>query len=148
MWIEARARRVEPFPVTRARMFEFLADVPGSGRHFPGVESITPLGDGRYRWRLAERSTLGVRFQGDYVAVYEDDGVGVLSWRTKSGNLRSSGRWTLVERAGAVEASIELATELELPIPKLIARPIQLFADREVGHGLDAQLAAFHRVLG
>lgn len=148
VWIEAKARASLPMRASRDAVRALILDVCTSGPYFPGVDRIEELGSGRYQWRLAERRTLGSRFTGLYVAEYREEGPDAVSWQTVEGNIKVRGRWHLGGPDGLLQVSVEVTTELDAPVPRLLKAPAQLFAEKEARDGLARQLEGIRRHLG
>lgn len=122
------------------RVFDILVDVCTSGKMFPGVVDIQDKGDGHFYWILADRNTLGKTFQGRYTTHHENNGKDEVRWKTVDGNVKTGGVWTLRGRDGAVELAVEAESTVDAPVPSILKKPAQLFADREMAGGVKKQL--------
>src|SRR5262245_49371947 len=96
-WIESNTEQTVAIQAPMEKVFTFLTDVARNGHLFPGVEKIEVQGEGVYRWVLTERSTVGLKFKGDYVSRYTHNGKDEIVWEPISGNIKSRGRWRLVQ---------------------------------------------------
>lgn len=148
VWIEATARASLLIRAPRDAVRALILDVCKSGPFFPGVDRIEDLGSGRYRWRLAERRTLGSRFTGLYVAEYREEGSDAVAWQTVEGNIKVRGRWRLGGVDGALQVSVECTTELDAPVPRILKAPATLFAEKEARDGLTLQLERLRQHVG
>lgn len=140
VWIEATATHQVTIEAPRSRVLEVLRDVSRSGPFFPGVDRIEDLGEGRYRWIIKERRTLGTSFTGNYVAEYTVVGDQEVRWTTVEGNMKTRGAWRLSGPDNHVVVAGEVTTELDAPVPRFMKAPAQLFAVKESRDGLKAQL--------
>lgn len=130
-----------------AEVFELLLDVPRVGMFWPGVDSIEPLGDNRYRWKNQPRTAAGKTFHTEYVALYENNGRDAIDFRSVEGNTTTRGAWRLRERGGRTEVSLEISSTVEIPIPRLMRKPAEIFAGREVTSGIGQQLERLKQTL-
>lgn len=140
VWIEATAERAVTIRAPRGKVLSFMERVETSGPLFPGVRRVEVLGEGRFRWLLEERRTLGTSFTGDYVARYTTRSDREITWDTESGNMKTRGSWRLEGADGAVRLVARVTTTLDAPVPRILKRPAELFAERETGSGLEVQL--------
>lgn len=140
VWIEASARVELTVYGTKTEVRTLINDVPQSGRWFPGVDRIDDQGNRTYHWQLAERRTLGTSFRGDYISQYRDDGDDIV-WETRSGNMKTRGRWHIEGPDGRLRVSVSVTTELDAPVPRILKKPATLFAEKETRDGLKQQLA-------
>lgn len=147
VWIEATAEKNITVRATPEAAFQLLSDVPTIGMMWPGVDRVEPLGDNQYRWELEPRRTLGIVFKAEYVAQYKHNGRDEVTYDTVSGNVRSSGVWRVIPRGSGTEISMRVTSELEAPVPRMLKKPAELFAKKEVSDGLTAQLDQIRRRL-
>ena len=125
---------------TKRSALELLRDVEATARLMPGVERTETSPGNRYRCVLKPQASLGMRFQGDYVCEYRDNGIDEISWSSPEGNMRSTGSWKIGGRDGAVTLSLDMFTEIELPVPRLLRFGAQKYAELQASRGVDAQL--------
>jgi len=108
------------------RAFALVADVPLSAGHFPGLQRLDDLGDGIYRWNMQPlefgKFAHQVRYSARYVADAEADTV---VWDTvgADGNTRADGSWRIKPLDGGAELTFQNRLAVQLPIPRLMARP-------------------------
>ncbi len=138
--IVASGKRSAEIPAPLVEVFELLLDVPRVGMFWPGVERIDDLGDGRYRWTNEPRSAVGKTFYAVYVALYENNGRDEITFRSVEGNTDTHGSWRLRAVGDRTLVSVEVSSTVDIPIPRLLRKPAQLFAAREVRSGIDKQL--------
>lgn len=102
--------------------FALFSSVPETARHFPRVESLTEIGDGRYRWEMKKVGLSKYNVQVIYACKYENDPkAGVIRWTPVDGvgNGRNTGEARLTDKGGRTHVSFSTSLELELPIPSL-----------------------------
>ena len=62
-------------------VFDLLADVPSSAKHFPNVDKLTELRKNAYRWELGKAGTEKFNLQTVYACTYAADRKkGSISW--------------------------------------------------------------------
>ncbi len=147
VWLTVRAKKSIAIKATKASVFEVLKDVPRSGRMFPGVRLIEDQGSGKYLWVLDERRTLGKTFLGRYTTQHENNGTDEVRWKTIEGNVKTSGVWRIGGRDGAVELSVESEVEVEAPVPSILKKPAEIFAEKEQSGGIEEQLQNIRRAV-
>lgn len=116
---------------TPAEVHKLLADVPESVSHFPKVDNLVDLGDGKYRWEMQKLGTSQVSLQIVYACKYvSNPQEGTITWTPVAGvgNGLIKGQWKIKAKDGG-GTSIDFSTsgEITLPLPKLlggIAKPI------------------------
>lgn len=128
-------------------VFALLLDVERVGRWWPGVEKIESLGDGRYRWTNEPRRAVGKTFHTEYVAQYRDNGRDEITFHSVAGNTDTAGFWRLRSDRETTVVSVEISSAVDIPIPRLVKKPAEIFANREVTAGIEAQLAQIKKVL-
>lgn len=140
-WIEAKADKSFFIRVPKAAIYALIRDVPTSGILFPGVDRIEDLGAAKFRWQLAERSTAGIKFRGEYVSQYDFSRDDEITFESIDGNMKTKGRWRFVAAGEGTNVSVRVENQIELPvpIPRLLRKPVQMFADREVSSGFEQQ---------
>ena len=130
-----------------ARAVDTVRDVRTFGGYSPGVERIEDLGGGRYRWIIEERNTLGMSFKADYVNRYSNVGSGAVAFETESGNMTVQGTWQVSGEDREVTVTIDIESVVDLPVPRLLAGPARVFAQRELTRAIAAQLERFKRAI-
>jgi len=103
------------------RVFDLLADVARSGSFFPGVEMLTPLGEGRWKWEL-ERIGIGdyTLQQSVYACRYVPDrNRGTVVWTPVegTGNAVVEGSWTVETGEKGCRAELYSKGSLEVNLP-------------------------------
>ncbi|MBI4816547.1 MAG: hypothetical protein HY791_09820 [Deltaproteobacteria bacterium] len=146
-WIEAKTEQSVAVRAKRDDALRIIKDICRIGVMFPGVDRVEDRGGGKFRFLIAERSTLGVRFVGDYVNLYEEKGPDTYAFHSLEGNMKVRGFWQVRGVDGSVTITEQIATELEVPVPRMLKAPVQLFADRELSTGVKAQLEGIRRAL-
>jgi carbon monoxide dehydrogenase subunit G len=103
-----------------------LADVPASAAFFPGVDRLTPQGDGVYRWELAPVGPPQARLRTVYLARYvADRAAGTVAWTpVEGGTARVDGVWRIVPSGEGTQISLHTACSMELPLPALLGRVV------------------------
>lgn len=132
------------------RVFALLADVPRSASHFPGVDTLTPLGGNRFRWDLASISALNYTHRIVYACRYvnDDDQLG-LCWTPveKVGNSTISGRWRLAPQRRGTAIEFESSGELDVPLPALLRKAATPVVTRQFRSMVDTYHANLRRAL-
>ncbi len=144
--LEAKAHHRRFVMADKEPAIALLLDVVKSGPMFPGVRSVVDEGEGRFRFDLEPRRTLGVSFHGQYLTQYRREGDSV-HWSTVSGNLDVTGEWIVSEKAGRIEIEVKVLTKVEAPVPRILKKPAQLFADLELRDGMKVQLQNLQKSL-
>lgn len=110
--------------------FEVLADVPCSASHFPKVEKLVDLGDGKYRWEMEKIGITNYSLQTIYASKYVSDPEKLtVKWTPVKGegNALVSGKWTLKEKNGITKLKLSTKGAMELPLPsltKMVVAPV------------------------
>ena len=102
--------------------FEVLADVPCSASHFPKVDKLIDLGDGKYRWEMEKIGIDKYPIQTIYASKYVSDAAKhSVKWTPVKGegNALVSGKWTIKEKNGITKLKLTIHGEMELPLPSL-----------------------------
>jgi carbon monoxide dehydrogenase subunit G len=146
-WIPSRAERIVNFSAPLSKVFGLLVDLETTGLLFPGVSRIEKQGEGVYRWVLEERSMAGMKFHGDYVIKGSDNGTDEVFWGPVSGNIRSSGRWKLVEQAGATVGYGIFENEVDTPLPGILRSAVKMFVQSETERGVDSYITSLKKKL-
>ena len=105
-------------------VFEILSDIPDSVAHFPGLEELTPAGDG-YRWVLEKHGPSKYAVKMEYAVRYETDADALtVTWSPIEGigNSRVEGQWTIRRRGDRTVASIRNDLSIFLKIPRIVRR--------------------------
>jgi carbon monoxide dehydrogenase subunit G len=146
-WIASSVQKSVSLNVPLERAFAFLVDVEKSGKLWDGIEKIEKTGDNRYRWVLTERSTAGLKFKGDYVCQYANNGKDEITWSYVSGNMKSSGRYRLTASGSTVTLNMSIDSEADAPIPSLMKAVAKPFAQSELNKGVDSFVVNLRRTL-
>lgn len=147
VWIEATAEDEVHIRAPAEAVMAFISDVPTCGKLWPGVQAIEPLGNDEYRWSLEERRTLGTVFRPEYVSRYQKHADNGISFTTVSGNVKSSSHWTITSLGDQVRLRLRVTSEVDAPVPRMLKKPAELFAKREVQSGMRSQLEGIKRRL-
>ncbi|MBI2372362.1 MAG: SRPBCC family protein [Deltaproteobacteria bacterium] len=147
VWIEATTEESVLVRAEREAAFMLVKDIATVGKLFPGVDRVDDRGGGVFRFLIAERSTLGVKFVGEYTNQYTERGPETYAFESFEGNMKVRGAWVVRGPDGAITVSQRITTELDVPVPRLLRAPVQLFAERELSTGVKAQLAGIRRLL-
>lgn len=103
--------------------FEVLADVPFSVSHFPKVEQLVDLGDGKYRWEMEKIGVDRYSLQTIYASKYVSDAEKLsVKWTPVKGegNAQVSGKWAIKEKNGVTKLKLSTKGEMEMPLPSLV----------------------------
>lgn len=106
------------------------------------VERCEVLPDNRVRWVLHEKVDKGIRFQADYVVLFEGDGREHIGWQFVEGNMRNEGDvWLRPLPEGGTEVRYRECVEPDLPITPLTAKLIKPLVARELRGEIQGFLA-------
>ena len=147
VWVTVRAKKSISIRATKAAVFDVLKDVCRSGKMFPGVRSIEDQGGGKYLWVLEPRKTLGKVFDGRYTTLHENNGADEVRWKTIDGNVKTGGVWRIGGSDGAVELSVDSEVTVDAPVPSILKKPAELFAEHEQAGGIEKQLEGIKRAV-
>ncbi|MBI2432765.1 MAG: hypothetical protein HYV26_07845 [Candidatus Hydrogenedentes bacterium] len=108
-------------------VFEVLADVPASAKHFPNLTALDALGENSYRWVLG---TIGVRkfsLKSIFACKYKHDKArGLIQWTAirGEGNAQVAGEWRIKALdEHRTEVKLKTPVHVEVPLPGLM-RPL------------------------
>lgn len=138
--IECNADKTMRIPVPLEKLLALLIDIPVVGKLWSDVETVTDIGDNQYRYRLIERSTVGMKFRGEYIAKYENNGKDEVTWHTLEGNMDSRGHWRLYADGDGTRANLKVVSTITMPVPKLLMKAVRIFAEREMDTSVAAHL--------
>jgi len=106
-----------------------VADVPASVAHFPGLESIEPVGPATWRWRLERLGSGRLSLQTVYSCRYTVDAAArTVVWESVTGdpdNARVHGSWTVTASPGGARLRLQNTLSIALPVPALMRRPAE-----------------------
>lgn len=103
--------------------YEVLADVPFSASHFPKLDKLTDLGDGKFRWEMGKIGIDRYSIQTVYASKFVGDPEKLtVKWTPVKGegNALVSGKWTLKEKNGVTHIKLSTKGEMEMPLPSLV----------------------------
>ena len=141
--LEVTGRQAVTVNAPKEKAFALIKDVQRTGMFFPGIDEIKKIADDRFEWFIAERKTAGITFRGHYITQYEFKEPDEVRFHTVEGNMKTSGVWRLTGPDGAVRVSLEVNNEIEVPVPRLVRKVAEAFANREVTGGIEKQLNNF-----
>ena len=79
-------------PASRAKVWEFLMDIPRVGKCIPGVEKVEPLGDKKYKGTVKQRvGPIGVTLDGTMTVVEADEQGGRAAMTAEGADKRIGG---------------------------------------------------------
>lgn len=134
-------------------VFALLSDIDRSGRHFPGVDELSPVdGAGRWRWRLKERGFGPVKLRAVYDAVYRsDESTHRVYWGPPAhgaGDMESSGSWEIdSDGSGGSHIRFWANTKAHIPAPRIMAGMVESIAAQELKRLKAEYIAAIKRTL-
>ena len=111
-------------------VFDLLADVPASARHYPNVDHLVTLGKNAYRWELGKAGTEKFNLQTVYACTYAAERKkGAITWTPipGEGNGLISGHWKITDNKTSTAIHFDMQGELSLPVSslmKMIVSPI------------------------
>lgn len=149
--IEMEVTREMEVNVPYDKVFDLLADVEKSGSHFPRVESLTPMGDGVFRWASEKVGVDKYQLQSVYVCKYTNNrDEGWVRWVPVPGvgNGQVSGDWK-IESLGPdrTRATLRTKAAAEVPVPKLAKMLVAPFVKREINSATDTYIANLKKTL-
>jgi uncharacterized protein len=79
-------------PAPRAKVWDFLMDIPRVGKCIPGVEKVEPLGDNKYKGTVKQRvGPIGVTLDGTMTIVEADEQAGRAAMTAEGADKRIGG---------------------------------------------------------
>jgi uncharacterized protein len=79
-------------PAPRAKVWEFLLDIPRVGKCIPGVEKVEPLGDNKYKGTVKQRvGPIGGTLDGTMTVVETDEQAGRAAMTAEGADKRIGG---------------------------------------------------------
>jgi len=79
-------------PAPRAKVWEFLLDIPRVGKCIPGVEKVEPLGDNKYKGTVKQRvGPIGVTLEGTMTVIETDEQAGRAAMTAEGADKRIGG---------------------------------------------------------
>jgi carbon monoxide dehydrogenase subunit G len=145
--ITATEEQVFNVPVSPDRVYAFFADLEKVREITPGVERCERLPDGRVRWVLEEKIDKGIRFQADFVVVYDGNGTDHVRCRFVEGNMVNQWDVWMTPVAGGTEIRYSETVAPELPITPVLALLIKPLVARELRNGVNRFLDRVREVL-
>lgn len=159
--VPAHAERSLQMPVSRARAWELLLDIPLWAALFPRVDAVVemeaPAADladgemdlGAWRWTMEPMGPPGLEMRTEYGCAYtahppaKGDDAYRLVWTPVDGvgNARFGGAAFLVETgAGVCELTLTIDAELTIPAPRLLRGVVETAVAFEFRRTLDTFL--------
>lgn len=128
-----------------SRVFDVLSDVPRSVSHFPKVEQLVDLGDGKYKWEMEKIGIQSYYIQTVYACKYVSDREKLtVKWTPVrgQGNATVSGSWN-IKALDKNRTGVKLKTkgELTLPLPGLVKLVVAPFVRAEFTRMIDQYIA-------
>ncbi len=105
------------------KVFDTLADVPGSASHYPKVDQLIDEGDGVYRWEMEKIGVGSFFLQTVYASKYVNNpATGVISWTPVKGvgNSQVSGNWKIKDMKKHTNMTMTVHGEFTIPAPGLM----------------------------
>ena len=114
-------------------VFAVLADVPRSVGHFPNVEQLVSLGDGKYRWEMEKMGSQNYYFQVQYTTRYtSNESEKWVRWTPIAvGNGEFSGCWELFREGDRTRVHFENEGHLQLPLPRFAKKLVKRFVNNK-----------------
>ncbi len=107
----------------RATTWEFLIDTPMTVGHYPKLDRLVDLGDGRWRWELKELGGKGFTHQIVYAVQYHfDASAGSIIWEPipDEGNSIIRGSFQIDDHADGTQVILATDGSLDVPVPRLL----------------------------
>lgn len=134
-WIEGTEERTFVVDAPYDDVVEFFCEPDSFRAAFSQMEDSEEIQPGVWKWTLQPKAEKGIKFQGIYTVRYERDGESV-SWTTDEGNMRSTGSTTFDEVGQKTRVHYKETLEIDLPIPRLMAKVFKPIVSREVAGGI------------
>lgn len=143
--VDFEIERVFEVECPASRVFEVLADVPRSVSHFPKVENLSELGDGKFKWEMEKIGIQAYHIQTVYACKYVSDrDKGSVKWTPVKGqgNATVNGSWN-IKGLSETCTRIKLKTkgELSLPLPGLVRLVVAPVVRAEFTRMIDQYIA-------
>jgi carbon monoxide dehydrogenase subunit G len=140
----AEAERSVTVEVPIRRAYEFLWDVVGSSRCFPGIESCSRVGAETYRFRYHEISIAGLSMAVRYTVRYRGNGKTMIEYESIAGdddNTDVRGVIRLEQREkGETRITVRQVLAPDTPVPRLLQSLARSFVDGGAGRVLERYL--------
>lgn len=130
--------------------FELLADVPRSLDHFPKVDQLVDMGDGKYRTEMQKIGIDKYNIQTIYACKYVADAdKKTVKWTPVKGvgNGQVSGKWTMKDTPTGCHIKFHTAGEMEVPLPGLIKMLIAPIVRTEFNGLVDQYISNLKKTL-
>ena len=104
-------------------VFDLLSDVPASASHFPQIETLTDLGQQRFRWQMQKVGNDQISLQTVYASAYTSNRrKGTITWVPVDGvgNARVSGSWAVSNRKTHTHLVLHISGTVDTPLPALM----------------------------
>ena len=126
-------------PASVDDVYELLADVPRSVRHFPKVERIVELGNDTYRWEMERMGAQKIYLQIQYTSHYTyNPQEKWIRWSpVKGGNADMGGLWQLTAQENGTHIHFENDGKLIFPVPRLARMVVKPIATKRFMDMLD-----------
>jgi carbon monoxide dehydrogenase subunit G len=134
-WVKGKEDRSFIVDAPYDDVVEFFCEPANFRAAFSQMEQSEEIEEGVWHWTLQEKSEKGVRFQGIYTVEYQRDGDSI-EWATREGNMKSSGSTRFDDLDGTTRVHYEETLEVDLPIPRLMAKVFKPIVSREVSGGI------------
>lgn len=134
-WIEGTEDRTFVVDAPYGDVVEFFCEPDHFREAFSQMEASEELEPGVWRWTLQPKAEKGIKFQGIYTVEYDRNGDSV-SWDTREGNMKSSGSTSFDDLDGKTRVHYQETLNIDLPIPRLMAKVFKPIVSREVAGGI------------
>jgi carbon monoxide dehydrogenase subunit G len=133
VWVRSTSKAAIDISADVDTVRTFLLDVPACGRLMPSVQSLEPLGDGVYHYRLEEFSNGAVSLAPDYEARFDVSDPAAIRWEPHGEhNFRSWGVFATMPGPVAGETVLEIDThaDADLAVASVMVPLVRPFANR------------------
>lgn len=128
---------------TPDQTYALLADVPRSGKHFPDVQDVRPVGD-LHLWQMKRVGVPPLAFQSEYHGRWELDPVArSVRWASVPGrgNTVVKGQWTIEPDGSGTRFTLDLTFTLAMPLPSILRSSAEKVLAHENGRIIAGYLA-------
>ena len=131
-----RVERTLRLDAPLAEAWEMLLDVPRWGMLFPHVDTIEPMGEGQYLWRMEPLGPPGRKVRVVYACRYDaDEATRTLTWTPVEGvgNAAFAGACAIEPDGDAATVGhLQLDATLQIPVPGFLSAIVHPAVDLEM----------------
>jgi len=130
--IAATEEQVFQIPASPQEVYAFFTDLEALCETLTGVKRYELLPGSKVHWVLEEKAVQGIRFQPDYIVVFDGNGIDYVRCRSVEGNMRNDWDAWIEPTEGGSKIHYREMVEVDLPITTLLAMLIRPLVVREL----------------